>query len=110
MKVDRQVRRIAGEADLTAADRIIGDGLARPGTPRIPSLSEERIGWRGYPVRASFPDQARSARKEFVAGRNEFTVNLALVTMETPLRLQRRRRAPALVSSGAALSAGAQGG
>ena len=36
------------EADL-AADRIIGEGLARL-APDIPSLSEERVIWRSCPI------------------------------------------------------------
>jgi 3'(2'), 5'-bisphosphate nucleotidase len=71
------------EADL-AADRVIAEGLARL-APHIPSLSEERA--RGaQPFNDSFfLIDPLDGTKEFVAGRNEFTVNLALVTQGTPL-------------------------
>ena len=72
------------EADL-AADRIIGDGLARL-APAIPSLSEERVQLAKPPYKDSFfLIDPLDGTKEFVAGRNEFTVNLALVTHGTPL-------------------------
>ena len=67
------------EADL-AADRIIGEGLARL-APNIPSLSEERTHLAKPPYKDSFfLIDPLDGTKEFVAGRNEFTVNLALVT------------------------------
>src|SRR6058998_2207748 len=72
------------EADL-AADRIIGEGLARL-APDIPSLSEERVHLATLPYEDSFfLIDPLDGTKEFVAGRNEFTVNLALVTHGTPL-------------------------
>jgi 3'(2'), 5'-bisphosphate nucleotidase len=72
------------EADL-AADRIIGEGLARL-APEIPSLSEERVELASLPYEASFfLIDPLDGTKEFVAGRNEFTVNLALVTRGVPL-------------------------
>lgn len=72
------------EADL-AADRVIGEGLARL-APEIPSLSEERIELATLPYKASFfLIDPLDGTKEFVAGRNEFTVNLALVTRGVPL-------------------------
>src|SRR5258707_6937450 len=72
------------EADL-AADRIIADGLARV-APGIPSLSEERAAQATPPDQESFfLIDPLDGTKEFVAGRNEFTVNLALVTHGTPL-------------------------
>ncbi len=72
------------EADL-AADHIIGDGLARL-APRIPSLSEERVQLAQLPYKGSFfLIDPLDGTKEFVAGRNEFTVNLALVSHGTPL-------------------------
>ena len=67
------------EADL-AADRIIAEGLARL-APQIPSLSEERAHLATPPYKDSFfLIDPLDGTKEFVAGRNEFTVNLALVT------------------------------
>ena len=72
------------EADL-AADRIIGEGLARL-APEIPSLSEERLHLAKLPYEDSFfLIDPLDGTKEFVAGRDEFTVNLALVTRGAPL-------------------------
>jgi 3'(2'), 5'-bisphosphate nucleotidase len=72
------------EADL-AADRIIGEGLARL-VPELPALSEERVDLAKPPYGGSFfLIDPLDGTKEFVAGRNEFTVNLALVTNGTPL-------------------------
>jgi len=72
------------EADL-AADRIIGEGLARL-APEIPSLSEERLHLAKLPYEDSFfLIDPLDGTKEFVAGRDEFTVNLALVTGGLPL-------------------------
>ncbi len=71
------------EADL-AADRIIAEGLARL-APAIPALSEERAGLFEPPQEGSFfLIDPLDGTKEFVAGRSEFTVNLALVTNGTP--------------------------
>jgi 3'(2'), 5'-bisphosphate nucleotidase len=72
------------EADL-AADRIIGEGLAQL-APNIPSLSEERVQLAKLPYKDSFfLIDPLDGTKEFVAGRDEFTVNLALVTGGVPL-------------------------
>ncbi|MEH2592085.1 3'(2'),5'-bisphosphate nucleotidase CysQ family protein [Bradyrhizobium sp. AZCC 1721] len=72
------------EADL-AADRIIAQGLAQV-VPEIPALSEERVQTSALPYMESFfLIDPLDGTKEFVAGRNEFTVNLALVTRRTPL-------------------------
>jgi 3'(2'), 5'-bisphosphate nucleotidase len=72
------------EADL-AADRIIGDGLARL-VPSVPALSEERVDLAKPSYSGSFfLIDPLDGTKEFVAGRNEFTVNLALVVNGTPL-------------------------
>jgi 3'(2'), 5'-bisphosphate nucleotidase len=72
------------EADL-AADRIIADGLARI-APGVPALSEERVQAAKPPFRGSFflVDPLDGTR-EFVAGRSEYTVNIALVTEATPV-------------------------
>src|SRR5882757_4751671 len=92
LAVNRSAMKIDGktdgspvtEADL-AADRIIGEGLARL-APEIPSLSEERVELATLPYEASFfLIDPLDGTKEFVAGRNEFTVNLALVTRGVPL-------------------------
>jgi 3'(2'), 5'-bisphosphate nucleotidase len=72
------------EADL-AADRIIADGLARL-IPDVPALSEERVHLAKPRYDGSFfLIDPLDGTKEFVAGRDEFTVNLALVTNGTPL-------------------------
>ena len=72
------------EADL-AADRIIGEGLAR----LAPDIAGAVGGTRQLatpPYKDSFfLIDPLDGTKEFVAGRNEFTVNLALVTDGMPL-------------------------
>ncbi|WP_027578762.1 3'(2'),5'-bisphosphate nucleotidase CysQ [Bradyrhizobium sp. Ai1a-2] len=92
LAVNRSAMKIEGksdgspvtEADL-AADRIIAEGLARL-APNVPSLSEERTRLASPPYRDSFfLVDPLDGTKEFVAGRNEFTVNLALVSEGTPL-------------------------
>ena len=72
------------EADL-AADRILAEGLARL-VPEIPALSEERCQSaepRG--IESFFLIDPLDGTKEFVAGRDEFTVNVALVRNGEPL-------------------------
>jgi 3'(2'), 5'-bisphosphate nucleotidase len=72
------------EADL-AADRVIGDGLARL-APGLPAISEERLDQAHPPYPgAFFLIDPLDGTKEFVAGRDEFTVNLALVSNATPI-------------------------
>src|ERR1700675_1824643 len=92
LAVNRHAMKIDGktdgspvtEADL-AADRIIRDGLARL-VPEVPTLSEECVPLAKPPYDGSFfLIDPLDGTKEFVAGRNEFTVNLALVTNGMPL-------------------------
>jgi 3'(2'), 5'-bisphosphate nucleotidase len=72
------------EADL-AADRVIAAGLARL-LPEVQALSEERTHLAKLPTLSSFfLIDPLDGTKEFLAGRNEFTVNLALVTDGVPL-------------------------
>ncbi|HEU0083770.1 MAG TPA: 3'(2'),5'-bisphosphate nucleotidase CysQ [Bradyrhizobium sp.] len=72
------------EADL-AADRVIAEGLARL-FPEVQTLSEERSHLAKLPASASFfLIDPLDGTKEFIAGRDEFTVNLALVTNGVPL-------------------------
>src|SRR3954447_13112513 len=72
------------EADL-AADRVIAEGLARL-LPEIETLSEERSHLAKLPYTSSFfLIDPLDGTKEFLAGRDEFTVNLALVTEGAPL-------------------------
>src|ERR1700691_3562819 len=92
LAVNRHAMKIDGktdgspvtEADL-AADRIIREGLARL-VPEVPTLSEECIPSAKPPYEGSFfLIDPLDGTKEFVAGRAEFTVNLALVTNGMPL-------------------------
>src|SRR3954451_12007224 len=92
LAVNRSAMRVDGkqdgspvtEADL-AADRIIADGLAQLAGD-TPTLSEERTQLASPPFRDSFfLIDPLDGTKEFVAGRDEFTVNLALVSDGTPL-------------------------
>src|ERR1700686_4206047 len=92
LAVNRRAMKIDGkvdgspvtEADL-AADRIIDEGLARL-IADVPALSEERLHLAKPPYRGSFfLIDPLDGTKEFVAGRDEFTVNLALVTDATPI-------------------------
>jgi 3'(2'), 5'-bisphosphate nucleotidase len=92
LAVNRAAMRIDGkrdgspvtEADL-AADRIIAAGLARL-APDISALSEERLDAAKPTYEGSFfLIDPLDGTKEFVAGRSEFTVNVALVTNGTPL-------------------------
>ena len=85
MRVDgKQDGSPVTEADL-AADRIIADGLAQLAGD-VPTLSEERTQLASPPFRDSFfLIDPLDGTKEFVAGRDEFTVNLALVTEGVPL-------------------------
>ncbi|WP_438275376.1 3'(2'),5'-bisphosphate nucleotidase CysQ family protein [Nitrobacter sp.] len=72
------------EADL-ASDRIIAEGLARL-YPDIPLLSEERVHIAPPPYAGSlFVIDPLDGTKEFIASRDEFTVNLAIVTNGVPL-------------------------
>jgi 3'(2'), 5'-bisphosphate nucleotidase len=90
--VNRAAMKIEGKADGSpvteadlAADRIIAEGLARL-IPDVPALSEECAHLAKPPYGGSFfLIDPLDGTKEFVAGRNEFTVNLALVTNGTPL-------------------------
>src|SRR5450631_277959 len=92
LAVDRLAMRVDGKADGSpvteadlAADRVIAEGLAWL-VPEIPVLSEERAGLAQRLDRGSFfLVDPLDGTKEFVAGRNEFTVNVALVSHGTPL-------------------------
>jgi 3'(2'), 5'-bisphosphate nucleotidase len=92
LAVNRAAMRIEGkldgspvtEADL-AADRIIAEGLARL-APQVPAVSEERVGLAkpGYDG-SFFLIDPLDGTKEFLAGRDEYTVNVALVTNGVPI-------------------------
>lgn len=92
LSVDRARMRVDGksdgspvtEADL-ASDRIIHDRLAHL-APDIAVLSEERAASSPPLVPGSFfLIDPLDGTREFVAGRSEFTVNLALVANGTPI-------------------------
>ncbi|QIO37449.1 3'(2'),5'-bisphosphate nucleotidase CysQ family protein [Bradyrhizobium sp. 1(2017)] len=92
LAVNRAAMRVDGkqdgspvtEADL-AADRIIAEGLAQLAVD-VPTLSEERTQLASPPFQGSFfLIDPLDGTKEFVAGRDEFTVNLAVVTEGVPL-------------------------
>src|SRR3979411_2904494 len=92
LAVNRLAMKIDGKLDGSpvtkadpATDGIIGEGRARL-IPNVPALSEERAHQAKPPYHGSFfLIDPLDGTKEFVAGRNEFTVNLALVTTGTPL-------------------------
>ena len=72
------------DADMVA-DRVIADGLARL-APAIPVVSEERVHLAHSSLHGSFfLIDPLDGTKEYVAGRSEFTVNLALVSEGAPL-------------------------
>jgi 3'(2'), 5'-bisphosphate nucleotidase len=92
LAVNRSAMKVDGKADGSpvteadlAADTVIAEGLAQI-APEIPSLSEERARSAALPFENSFfLIDPLDGTKEFVAGRDEFTVNLALVTHGIPL-------------------------
>ncbi len=92
LAVNRQAMRIDGKADGSpvteadlAADRIIATGLARL-APDIPTLSEERLHAATPPYDGLFfLIDPLDGTKEFVAGRDEYTINLALVAHGVPV-------------------------
>jgi 3'(2'), 5'-bisphosphate nucleotidase len=92
LAVNRPAMKVEGKPDGTpvteadlAADRIIGEGLARL-FPDIPALSEERAHLaKPFYGGSFFLIDPLDGTREFVAGRAEFTINLALVTNGTPL-------------------------
>jgi 3'(2'), 5'-bisphosphate nucleotidase len=92
LKVNRTVMTVDGKADGSpvteadlAADHVIGEGLARL-FPGIPSLSEERLHLATPPYAGTlFLIDPLDGTKEFVAGRQEFTVNIALIVDGAPL-------------------------
>jgi 3'(2'), 5'-bisphosphate nucleotidase len=90
--VDRRTMAVEGKSDGSpvtaadlAADRILAAGVERL-LPGLPVVSEERPHTVRQPCRDSFVliDQLDGTR-EFVAGRDEFTVNLAIITDGVPV-------------------------
>jgi 3'(2'), 5'-bisphosphate nucleotidase len=92
LAVDRRTMTKSGKADGSpvteadlAADHVLAEGLARL-LAEVPSLSEERTHLARLPYAGSFfLIDPLDGTKEFLAGRSEFTVNLALVTDGVPL-------------------------
>jgi 3'(2'), 5'-bisphosphate nucleotidase len=72
------------QADL-AADRIIVDGL-KERWPHIPVVSEERVDQATGPyLQSFFIVDPLDGTREFIAGHNDYTVNVALITEGRPL-------------------------
>jgi 3'(2'), 5'-bisphosphate nucleotidase len=92
LAIDRSTMSRVGKADGSpvteadmAADRVIAEGLAQL-MPEVQTLSEERSHLAQLPCTSSFfLIDPLDGTKEFLAGRGEFTVNLALVTGGVPL-------------------------
>ena len=96
LAVNRLAMRVDGKQDGSpvteadhAADRIIAEGLARL-VPAIPVVSEERTHLAKSPAAGGFHGSfflidPLDGTREYISGRDEFTVNLALVTHGTPL-------------------------
>ncbi len=92
LAINRGAMRVEGKLDGSpvteadfAADRIIAEGLARL-VPDLPTVSEERAQLSRPPFRGSFLlIDPLDGTKEFLAGRDEFTVNIAVITNGRPL-------------------------
>jgi 3'(2'), 5'-bisphosphate nucleotidase len=91
LAIDRRRMSVEGKSDGSpvtdadlAADRVIADGLERL-APDIPVVSEERCPPELASGNIFFLVDPLDGTKEFVAGRPEFTVNLALVADGTPI-------------------------
>ncbi|MBN9594715.1 MAG: 3'(2'),5'-bisphosphate nucleotidase CysQ [Afipia sp.] len=92
LAVTRSTMQVTGKSDgspVTEADmaahHIISEGLAKL-VPEIPALSEERTDLAARPYKDSFfLVDPLDGTKEFVAGRDEYTVNVALITHGQPL-------------------------
>ena len=92
LAIDRSAMAVSGKADGSpvtaadlAADSVIAEGLARLAAG-VFALSEETCA-RGLPrgQRSYFLVDPLDGTKEFIAGRDEFTVNVALLTDGVPL-------------------------
>jgi 3'(2'), 5'-bisphosphate nucleotidase len=91
LAIDRSGLAVQGKADGSpvtqadlAADRVIAAGLAAL-CPAIPVVSEERAPEHTLLSGSFFLIDPLDGTKEFIAGRDEFTVNVALVVDGTPL-------------------------
>jgi 3'(2'), 5'-bisphosphate nucleotidase len=91
LAIDRTAMSVGGkrdgspvtDADL-ASDRIMAEGLAVI-APRVPVVSEERASAGLSSSTSFFLVDPLDGTKEFIAGRDEFTVNLAMVAHGTPI-------------------------
>jgi 3'(2'), 5'-bisphosphate nucleotidase len=91
LAVDRDRLGVEGKADGSpvtladlAADRVIAAGLAAL-RPDIPVVSEESLHATTRLAGSFFLIDPLDGTKEFIAGRDEFTVNLALIVDGAPL-------------------------
>lgn len=91
MAIDRSTAAPRFKSDLspvTAADeaahRVIVDGLARL-MPGVPVVSEEAHGSQPTPGSTFILVDPLDGTREYIAGRDEFTVNIALVRQGTPV-------------------------
>lgn len=91
LAIDRSGLAVQGKADGSpvtqadlAADRVIAAGLAAL-CPAIPVVSEERAPAGTELAGSFFLIDPLDGTKEFIAGRDEFTVNIALVVDGSPL-------------------------
>jgi len=89
--IDAGLRSKADGSPVTAADEaadvIIRDGLNRL-APAVPVISEERAAReKPNPIAAGsyFLVDPLDGTREFIAGRDEYTINIALMTDRTPL-------------------------
>jgi 3'(2'), 5'-bisphosphate nucleotidase len=84
-----EVRNKADGSPVTAAD-LAADAAIRAGltaaAPKVPILSEERAQGPETPTAASyFLVDPLDGTREFIAGRDEYTINIALMTDKSPL-------------------------
>lgn len=84
MRADKPDGSPVTRADLEA-DAIIAEGLAKL-APDIPVVSEERVAASAGSLDGSFfIIDPLDGTREYVAGRDEYTVNIALVTRHAPM-------------------------
>lgn len=84
MRTDKADGSPVTRADL-AADKVIVDGLKKL-APAIPIVSEERVASAAGPFDGSFfIIDPLDGTREYVAGRDEYAVNIALITQRKPV-------------------------
>src|SRR5579871_4759958 len=91
LAIDRTAMSVGGKGDGSpvtdadlASDRIMAEGLAVI-APHVPVVSEERASAGLSSSTTFFLVDPLDGTKEFIAGRDEFTVNLAMVAHGTPI-------------------------